>query len=298
MKKINNIFSHGDQKNKITEQPPGIEPITAIEDNYVDLSFDENHAMRIRMGNAQDQGARPYQEDSFGYSNITNSDIVSSRGITAVLSDGMGGLSNGKAVSEYVVSNVISLASELTPSGNMGKQLADIILMINKTISEKYTDGVRSTAGATAVVIHIYKNKISWACVGDSRLYVIRNSGIYQINEDHDYLNTMLRGVIDDENTIEDARTDPQKASLTSFVGKGELSLVDYSKHEFDIIPGDTFMLCSDGVYNAVSSEHLRDIILSAPPQKAGEMIVDAVLKASIPGQDNLTAMLIHCETC
>ena len=108
-------------------------------------------------------------------------------------------------------------------------------------------------------------------------------------------MNTMLRGVIKDENTIEDARTDPQKASLTAFVGKEELSLVDYSKREFDIIPGDTFMLCSDGVYNAVSSEQLKDIILSNAPQKAVEMIADAVLRASLPGQDNLTAMIIHC---
>ncbi len=263
---------------------------------YVQLKLGDSRAIKISVGNAQDQGRRPYQEDSFGCSNIIDSAVVSSRGIIAVLSDGMGGLSNGKAVSESVVSSIIAKAADINMSKSIGMQLADMIIAVNESICAQYVQSERSTAGATAVVLYIYKNRIFWATVGDSRLYCIRNHGIYQVNEDHDYMNTLLRKTIDGEGTIEDARNDAQRASLTNFIGKNGIAMIDYSIYGFKIMPGDIYILCSDGIYNGISNEQMMDIAMEYEAQEASEQIVQAVLAANIPGQDNLTAMVIRCE--
>lgn len=262
----------------------------------VELKLTPSVSMYINTGNCQDQGARPYQEDSFGYSNIIDSDIVSNKGMLAILSDGMGGLANGKSVADYVVQASIAMFDSINPKMDISEQLINIVHFINNSICEQYAVDGSSKAGATMVFAYIFKNRIYWITVGDSRLYCFRNGNLLQMNEDHDYKNQLYREYINEGGSIQDIENDGQKDSLVCFIGKRELPYVDVSIKGYKIKPNDAFVLCSDGIYNGVSEEAMKDILARYDAQTASEKIVENVLSSRFPGQDNMTVMVIKCE--
>lgn len=262
----------------------------------VELKLTEDVSIYINTGNSQNQGARPYQEDSFGYSNITDSRLVTSQGVLAILSDGMGGLANGKRVADYVVQTSIAMFDSLNPQDNISRQLENIVRYINAGVCEQYAADGSSKAGATMVLAYIFKNRIYWITVGDSRLYCYRNGHLLQMNEDHDYKNQLYREYINEGGNIKEAEEDGQKDSLVCFIGKREIPYVDVSLVGYRIKPDDTFVLCSDGIYNGISQDSMKDILSNYDAQTASDKIVSNVLSSRFPGQDNMTVMVIKCE--
>ncbi len=262
----------------------------------VELKLTSKASMYINTGNSQNQGARPYQEDSFGYSNIIDSDIVSNKGVLAILSDGMGGLSNGKSVADYVVQTSIALFDSLNPKANISEQLKKIVHYINDSICEQYVVDGSSKAGATLVFAYIFKNRIYWITVGDSRLYCYRNGHLLQMNEDHDYKNQLYREYINEGGNLQDIEANGQKDSLVCFIGKQDIPYVDVSLKGYKIKPNDTFVLCSDGIYNGISQDSMKDILANYDAQTASDKIVSNILDSRFPGQDNMTIMVIKCE--
>lgn len=262
----------------------------------VELKLTSNASMYINTGNSQNQGARPYQEDSFGYSNIIDSNIVTNKGVLAILSDGMGGLSNGKAVADYVVQASIAMFESINPQAGISMQLENIVRYINESVCEQYSADVTSKAGATMVFVYIFKNRIYWITVGDSRLYCYRNGHLLQMNEDHDYKNQLYREYISDGGNLQDIEADEQKDSLVCFIGKKDIPYVDVSIKGYKIKPNDIFILCSDGIYNGISQDSMKEILSNYDAQTASDQIVSNVLSSRFPGQDNMTVMVIKCE--
>lgn len=262
----------------------------------VELKLTSGTSMYINTGNSQNQGARPYQEDSFGYSNIIDSNIVTNKGMLAILSDGMGGLANGKSVADYVVQASIAMFDSLNPQANISEQLENIVRYINDSVCEQYAADGSSKAGATMVFAYIFKNRIYWITVGDSRLYCYRNGHLLQMNEDHDYKNQLYREYINEGGNLQDVEEDGQKDSLVCFIGKREIPYVDVSLKGYRIKPNDTFVLCSDGIYNGISQDSMKDILSNYDAQTASDKIVSNVLSSRFPGQDNMTVMVIKCE--
>ena len=234
----------------------------------VELKLAPGASMFINTGNSQNQGARPYQEDSFGYSNITDSTIVSNKGMLAILGQ------------QLCISD----------------QLVAIADAINSGICEQYNGDGNSKAGATMVIAYIFKNRIYWITAGDSRLYCFRKGKLMQMNEDHDYKNQLYREYINEGGNFESIEMEPQKDSLVSFIGKQGLPRVDVSLRGYKIKPNDTFVLCSDGIYNAVTTDTMKEILAVNDAQTASDKIVEQVVRAGFPGQDNMTIMVIKCR--
>lgn len=288
--------------NQPERNPVGEDIIPAkTTDIGVELKLASNASMYINTGNSQDQGARSYQEDSFGYSNLIDSRIVSSKGVFAVLADGMGGLSNGKAVSDFVVQSAIAQFEAIDPHASISEQLIRIAYSINGQISKKYVVDGSSKAGSTFVCAYIFKNRIYWLTIGDSRLYCYRRGHLLQMNEDHDYKNQLLRDYIDsgenaDISALKGIEANAQKDSLVSFIGKNGVPGVDVSLIGYRILPQDTFVLCSDGIYNGITQNNMKEILRASDAQTSSDQIVASVLKARLPGQDNMTVMVIKCD--
>lgn len=289
---MNNKYTSGSEKSDSSENNNS-ENIKA----GVELKLTSNASMYINTGNSQNQGARPYQEDSFGYSNIIDSNVVSKKGVFAILSDGMGGLTNGKNVADYVVQTSIAMFDSMNPQTDISKQLENIVGYINSSVCEQYgADDGSSKAGATMVLAYIFKNRIYWITVGDSRLYCFRNGNLLQMNEDHDYKNQLYREYINEGGNLKDVEEDEQKDSLVCFIGKKEIPYVDVSIRGYKIKPSDTFILCTDGIYNGISEDAMKDILSNCDAQTASEEIISNVLSSRFPGQDNMTVMVIKCE--
>lgn len=274
---------------EVRESQPGVKLFL----NGVEGSF-----LTVKIGNCTHQGAREYQEDSFGYSDIIDSEVISRRGFAAVLADGMGGLSNGKEISDYVVRSFISMfeALDISAENNFGCRLIDIAEKINAEVSRNFFKDGRSGAGSTIAAAIVYKAKLFWVCMGDSRLYLLRNNILYTVNEDHDYFNQLLSDNLAGKITIAEINADKQKDSLTSYVGNEKLPFIDASKIGFSLQKDDTLLLCSDGIYAGLSNAEIISILNHNEPQRASEIITASVLDKNIAGQDNLTVMIIKLE--
>lgn len=259
----------------------------------VRLRLTSSASMYIHTGNSQNQGARPYQEDSFGYSNITDSKLLSEKGMFAILSDGMGGLANGKEVADFTVKAAIELFDSVNPAMNISEQLVNIAKFVNQKICERYT---AQSSGATLVLAYIYKNRIYWVCAGDSRLYCIRNGNMLQMNEDHDYKNRLFRDYIKNGGDLAAIEKERQKDSLVCYIGKKDIPYFDVSYKGYRIRPNDIFVLCSDGIYNGISTEAIRKAATEQGAQAACETIVSSVVARNLPSQDNMTVMVIKCD--
>lgn len=249
--------------------------------------------VNYKVGNAQHIGKRKAQEDYFGFSDITSSERIARKGICAVLSDGMGGLSNGREISEYVVATTLALFENLDYSLSICAQLEAIAKKINEKVSKEFSQDGKSQAGSTLVATVIYKDKLFWACIGDSRIYLFRNGYLYQLNEDHNYKNKLLKDYIEGAVPLNAAFEDPQKDSLTSYIGNSNIQCIDANRISFSLQKGDKIMLCSDGVYNSLSDFELINR-LKEEPQLASEKIAQDVLNKKISSQDNLTVMIIN----
>lgn len=259
----------------------------------IEVTIDDRGTVAIlKFGNAQHIGARKDQEDSFGYSNISAEDI-SQKGVLAVLADGMGGLSHGRQISEYVVTAAKTMFEKLDYTASFPEQLENMVRRINFEISENFSSGGKSNAGSTMVVAFIYKTKLHWACVGDSRLYLLRDGLLYQVNEDHDYYNEMLTDVMHGEMEKREAAGHEQKDSLTSYIGSQSLPHIDLCVRGFALHKKDLLVLCSDGIYNGMTSAELVEY-LQDEPQFAVDRIVKSIVKKKLPSQDNLTIMAIQ----
>ena len=253
------------------------------------VSLPEWHS--VVLGSMQEQGKREYQEDSCGCSELSDGGFALRNGILAVLSDGMGGLSNGKEVSLFTVGSLIGAFNGSPDSFADGMSLRKAAETINETVCRQFSPDGKITAGATLVAALLRGETMHWLSIGDSRIYLKRGGKLYQINEDHDYLNRLLDSVIDGGVTEEEAFGNAQKDALVGCIGNPEF-IADQSVTALPLSPGDVILLCSDGVYNALSAEEINGL-LTPDAQRAADRIEQAVQAYQYSYQDNYTAIVL-----
>ena len=245
----------------------------------------------VTLGNAQHEGKRPYQEDSFGFSDISQEKTIK-KGVLAVLADGMGGLTNGKQVSTGVVGALLDWFNNDNTLCENSIDIKRTVEAINGDIARSCSADGRVLAGSTLASVLIKGDEMSWLCVGDSRVYLKRDGKLHIVNEDHDFLNDLLEMYINGECALSDAFGEVQKDSLVNCIGKPQITNFDYNKKAFKLCDGDIIVLCSDGIYNAFTSEEFNELIGSDAMQSAAH-IRDTVLSKNFSNQDNLTVLVL-----
>ncbi|MBI3179219.1 MAG: cyclic nucleotide-binding domain-containing protein [Deltaproteobacteria bacterium] len=138
------------------------------------------------------------------------------------------------------------------------------------------------------VVLLIGHNKGILGHVGDSRLFVLRGGRVHQLSEDHTYVNELVkRGAL----TREQARNHPQGNVLSRALGVQPTVAVDTMI--FDIDPGDTYLLCSDGLYNYYpDSDELAQGLSDTVLANGVNLLIDRALTRG--GHDNCTAIALR----
>ena len=236
----------------------------------------------MRICSATSRGkVRDVNEDS-----IFVSDPSANGTVLAVVADGMGGHNAGEVASAEVV-NVLK-NSDFSAQTDTQKTLLDAIEYANNTI---YKMSVHSPdlhgMGTTATVCAVSGDKVTAAQVGDSRLYLIRNSEITQITKDHSLVEMLLeRGSI----TKEDAKNHPQKNVITRAIGTDNTVQADI--YEFSAKSEDVLLLCSDGLVNMVEDEKILSLITTNG--NFDDLAQILVLEAeNAGGHDNISVILI-----
>ena len=248
----------------------------------------------LEFASATDPGmVRSHNEDSIG----TDAQLG-----LAVLADGMGGYNAGEVASGIAVAMLTTeMRQQLEnnephkPNGSSGEPLA--VTLIHDT-SAKANAAIYQTAksqpqysgmGTTLVVALFYDNRMSVGHIGDSRLYRLREGKFEQVTRDHSLLQEQIdSGMI----TKEQARYSQNKNLVTRAVGIDPE--VETEVHTYDVMPGDIYLLCSDGLSDMVVDDDIQATLetLQANLPLAAKQLVQ--LANDNGGRDNVSVILVR----
>ena len=240
----------------------------------------------LRAANLQGIGAREGQEDSFA---ILGASSPAESGLFALVADGMGGMLDGKAASEWAAECLLQLYQERLPGQPMPEWYYQTVHAVSDSVYQRF--GGRS--GTTLVSVHIQENRLHWLSAGDSGIFLSRNGGVFQLNREHTCLNRLYLQELERE-VIDKRRVEanPDAPRLTSFVGMERLAEVDLSLRPLTLERGDALLLCSDGVSGVLTPPELLEA-MALDPEEGCVLLERMVLEKGVPGQDNYTGILI-----
>jgi serine/threonine protein phosphatase PrpC len=245
----------------------------------------------VLIGNAHHIGARDSQQDSFCISDVFNAELRRSKGVLGVVADGMGGMADGAEVSALVARTMLHYFNENAFSAHTELDLLNMLFAANDNVN-RFMSG-RSRGGSTVVAVILRGDVLSWVAVGDSRIYLIRNGAIMQINREHTHGVDLDEKAATGEMTWEEALGNPKRAALTSYLGIGKLEKVDRNIRPMQLLPGDRILLMSDGVFGVLSDGEILSA-MAYPPQESAAKLQEMTLAKQNPHQDNLTALIFQ----
>ena len=205
------------------------------------------------------------------------------------VADGMGGHQVGDIASKKIV-ELLNLVSPKATLADYVDHVEDTLIDANEQLLE-YSEIMlqNQTMGSTVVSMFIKNHVGVCLWVGDSRLYRIRNRQLQQMTRDHSQVEEMVQmGLI----TQEEARNHPNKNVITRAVGVERDLYVDINV--FSVQVGDTFLLCSDGLYNSISVQDLKTQLMEKDPEVSALQLMQTSLGNG--ADDNVSLIVIKGE--
>lgn len=204
-----------------------------------------------------------------------------------IVADGMGGHKAGDYASREATKMIVESIKNSEESSPI-RLIRTAVELANRKLLEKARESEDYAGmGTTMVVATIIDDCLYVANVGDSRLYIV-NDEITQVTKDHSLVEEMVRmGGIDEEA----AKYHPKKNVITRAVGGAEEIEIDF--FEIKLMPGDTILMCSDGLTNMLDDEEIKLIIKKQRDviEKAEELVKEANANG---GRDNITVTIIE----
>jgi serine/threonine protein phosphatase PrpC len=237
---------------------------------------------RVRSGHATDVGrVRDHNEDS----------LLDAAGAWFV-ADGLGGHAAGEVASRIAV-EVLGELAEQPADGPEG--VAALVRRANDGIlAAQREDRDRAGMGTTLTGLTLVgpDDEVEWAVVnvGDSRVYRIDAGGIEQLTRDHSEVAELVdAGLLDPA----DVPFHPMRNIITRSLGATPDVVPDTWVRP--VVPGETFVLCSDGLSNELDDETIHALVAAADdPQAAADALVAAALEAG--GRDNVTVVVVTVD--
>lgn len=250
---------------------------------------------KIKAYNLQELGQRTNQEDSLfpALGKSTSDDRL------FVLCDGMGGHEKGEVASATVCE---TLSHVILSAWHPGEVLSDELFL--QALSAAYDaldakdNGEERKMGTTLTFLCLHTSGATVAHIGDSRIYQLRPASknsparIVFHTQDHSLVNDLVKiGEI----TEEEAKHHPQKNVITRAMQpcQEHRAKADIA-HLTDILSGDYFYMCSDGMLEEASDENILNIITK--PNATDEQKLEMLRNVTEENKDNHTAHLIHIE--
>lgn len=199
------------------------------------------------------------------------------------LADGMGGHAGGEVASADTLSNLKFYFSDLPKGlapGEFNEAMSEWLHSMNHILDAKGLDDYTCRGmGTTLVALAYYESRFHWINCGDSRLYQLHEGKLTQLTTDHSY--SALIG-----------STVKHSPMITNCIGAGcHTSYLDMVECTTQVHPGDTFMLCSDGLTDLVDDQEIERLL-------AGEFDADRLCQAAEDegGRDNVSVIVCRFE--
>lgn len=206
-------------------------------------------------------------------------------GIWAV-ADGMGGHSFG----DYASQTVVNSLAEVKPGDDLAVSLRDARLQIqiaNRSLRNEAAARDTHIIGSTVVVLIASERQCGYLWAGDSRIYLYRDGKLQQLTRDHSQLEELkAHGGLSDE----EAAMHPLRNMITRAVGASDV--LDVDQESVDVNDGDMFLLCSDGLSNAVSEADICRAMAPGDCAQASDKLISLALDGG--GRDNITVVVVR----
>ncbi|HUB34107.1 MAG TPA: protein phosphatase 2C domain-containing protein [Bryobacteraceae bacterium] len=207
-----------------------------------------------------------------------------------VLADGMGGAKAGECASRMAVDAVAEIVREA------GARDSQILLRAVEEANRRVLDAAHNDAslegmGTTLVAAMEVNGSITIASVGDSRAYLLDESGLHKITDDQTWVNEVGRPMGLDEESL---AHHPWRHVLTMAIGAATPLAVNY--YSVDLRPGMLLLISSDGLHGVVETAQLEQILergrSGVELEESCRRLIQAAREAG--GPDNITAVLVR----
>jgi serine/threonine protein phosphatase PrpC len=225
-----------------------------------------------------------------------------------VVADGMGGHAAGEVASQIAVHevcrslrehrDVVERWTEGAADGDLGLMRQEMLLLLERAIQQacltifraSQEDPRKRGMATTTSALLLVGDRGFISHVGDSRIYLLRQGQVHQITEDHSLINELVKRGKVKRDEIDASPYAKYKNAVTRAVGAQET--VEADTLDFDVLPGDQFLLCSDGMYAYFRESDLPELMAGDDIGEVPRRLVE--LANAGGGHDNITAMVVR----
>ena len=244
-------------------------------------------ALRITACTGQHIGDRAEQQDRVG--------IFTSRRLPDsalfIVADGMGGKTGGAMAAQQVMSTAKNLFAEYSLGDSIHSLLTEIVHEAHLVIRLSALSTEKEPHSTLAALI-VQPHRADWAHVGDSRIYQFSSGRMVGRTIDHSYVEQLVNeGKLDRHG----AHSHRLSNLLTHALGTNKQPSIDFGSVE-TLVAGDTFFLCSDGLWHYFSEAELTVMLSTYPPRQASERLIQVARERADGGGDNCTLAIVRME--
>jgi PPM family protein phosphatase len=207
----------------------------------------------------------------------------------AVVADGMGGHTGGAMAAQQVISTAQQIFANFSSKDDSPQKLLTSIVHESHLIITLSSYTSEAEPHSTVVAMLLQPGRADWAHVGDTRLYHYRKGALVQRTLDHSYVEQLYK---EGKITAEERDTHPQKNILIHCLGGENPPLISYGETA-ELLDGDCFLMCSDGLWAYFPDEEMGKILDEEPPRSASEKLIAAARVRARGRGDNLTLSII-----
>ena len=231
-------------------------------------------------------GDKPEQQDRLAI-------IPAARGrgvALAIVADGMGGRKGGALAAQTVIETATEAMKDFVPGARAPQEFlhqlaqdAHAAIRINRFLSDQEPH-------STVVAMLVQPGRVDWMHCGDSRLMRVRERRMVSQTLDHSYIEQLIR---EGKATPEERNTHPKRNLLVSVLG-GERAPAPSVDGTDKLVPGDTFLLCTDGLWGYFTDAEIAGVLSTLPPRPACQKLIEAARVRARGHGDNLSLVVIR----
>jgi len=203
-----------------------------------------------------------------------------------VVCDGMGGHAAGEVASRMAVESVLTTWTTSAPTPTQ-QAIRSAVRQANAVVFAASLDAETRGMGTTCTALALSGREGYIGHVGDSRCYLVHRGQCSQLTADHSRVGEMLRMRLI---TPEQAAHHPSRSQLTRSLGNAPAVQVDIVRTP--VAKGDSFVLCSDGVWDLVSRQEIAQACALPSAGEGAEALIEWALERGAP--DNVTVLVVH----